>query len=111
MNKCFKSIKYILIPVIVEFLFIPTSSANSLTDIYVVLQGNNRPDPQGWEIPITVSFFEPGADVLNDPNIYSFSLMTYKSGDYAVCQVFGVSPDTYDITVVSWIATRKLVQF
>ena len=101
MNKCFKSFTYILMSVIVEFLFTPISSANSLTDIYVVLQGNNRTDPQGWEIPITVSFFEPGANVHNDPNIYSFSLVTYKSGDYAVCQIFGVSPDTYDITVVS----------
>jgi hypothetical protein len=101
MNKCLKSIKYILMPVIVGFLFIPISFANSQTDIYVVLQGNNRPDPQGWEVPLTVELFEPGADVLSDPNIYSFSLITYKSGSYAVCQVFGVSPDTYDIAVVS----------
>jgi len=101
MSKCFKSIKYILITILVGFIFDPILSANSLTDIYVVLQGNNRPDPQGWEIPITIAFFEPGANVHNDPNIYSFSSVTYKSEGYAVCQVFGISPDTYDITVVS----------
>ena len=70
-------------------------------DIWVVLQGSSRLDPEGWEVPITVKFFSPGADVLNDTPIEEFSLTTTKSNSVATCQCTGVTPGTYDITVVS----------
>jgi hypothetical protein len=68
--------------------------------IFVVLQGRNRPDP-GWAIPLTVKFFTPGADVLNDVPIHEFVLTTVRSasGNTAVCRATGVTPGTYDISV------------
>jgi hypothetical protein len=70
--------------------------------ISVVLQGDSRPDI-GWAIPLTVKFFTPGADVLNDTPTYEFKLTTTKSatGNTAVCEATGVSPGIYDITVLS----------
>jgi hypothetical protein len=70
-------------------------------DISVALQGSGRPDPAGWQIPLTVKFFAPGANVLTDPPIYTFNLTTEKSGSYAVARAACVAPGTYDITVVS----------
>jgi len=101
MNKSLKSVKYVLTPVIAAFLFIPISSGYSQTEIYVHLQGSHRPEPNGWEVPLTVAFFEPGANVVSDPNLYSFDLTASKSGEYAFCEVWGVPPNSYDITVVS----------
>ena len=72
----------------------------ALVDISVVLQGGSRP-PGGWEIPIIVKFFSPGADVMTDSPLYEFSLTTTKSDGIATCQCTGVMPDTYDITAVS----------
>ncbi len=72
----------------------------ALADISVVLQGGSRPD-EGWEIPITIKFFSPGADVMTDSPLYEFSLTTTKSDGIATCQCTGVMPDTYDITAVS----------
>ena len=66
-------------------------------DISVILQGGSRPD-DAWEVPITIKFFSPGADALNDSPIYEFNLTTTKSDDSATCQCPGVMPDTYDIT-------------
>ena len=69
--------------------------------ISVVLQGDSRPDV-GWAVPLTVKFFTPRADVLNDTPTYDFNLTTTKSatGDTAVCEATGVAPGTYDITVI-----------
>jgi len=66
--------------------------------ISVVLQGNGRADV-GWPVPLTVKFFTPGADVLNDTPAYEFNLTTTKSdaGNSAVCQATGLAPGTYDI--------------
>ena len=69
-------------------------------DISVILQGGGRPG-EGWVVPITINFFEPGADVLNDTPVYEFDLTTVKSDSKATCQCIGILPDTYDITVVS----------
>jgi hypothetical protein len=68
-------------------------------DISVVLQGGSRPE-EGWEVPITIKFFSPGADVITDPLIEQFDLTTTKSDSTAVCQCT-VAPGTYDITAVS----------
>jgi hypothetical protein len=69
--------------------------------ISVVLQGQDRPDA-GWTVPLTVKFFAPGADVLNDAPIYEFELTTAKPAteNAAVCEATGIAPGTYDITVV-----------
>jgi hypothetical protein len=71
----------------------------SVVDISVVLQGGSRP-PEAWEVPITIKFFGPGADVIFDSPICVFNLTTTKSDSTAVCQCT-VAPGTYDITAVS----------
>jgi len=67
--------------------------------ISVVLQGDGRPDV-GWAVPLTVKFFTPGANVLNDTPTYELNLTTTKSaaGNTAVCEATGLAPGTYDIT-------------
>ena len=67
----------------------------------MVLQGDSRPDA-GWAIPLIISFFTPGADLLNEAPLYEFDLITKKSagGDAAICEVTGAVPGTYDITVL-----------
>jgi len=69
--------------------------------ISVVLQGDGRPDV-GWVVPLTVKFFTPGADVLNDTPAYEFNLTTTKSaaGNSAVCEATGLAPGIYDIAVL-----------
>ena len=68
--------------------------------ISVVLQGDGRPD-EGWIVPLTVKFFTPGANVLNDTPTYEFNLTTTKSGNTAICDANGVAPGTYDIAAIS----------
>jgi hypothetical protein len=72
----------------------------TLVSISVVLQGEGHPD-SGWDVPLTVKFFTPGADVLNDIPSYEFMLTANKSetSNTAVCEVTGIEPGTYDITV------------
>ncbi len=72
---------------------------DTLVSISVVLQGEVRPDA-GCTVPLTVRFFTPGADVLNDAPIYEFDLTTAKSAtsNVAVCEATGIAPGTYDIT-------------
>jgi pimeloyl-ACP methyl ester carboxylesterase len=69
-------------------------------DISVVLQGGSRP-PEAWEVPITIKFFGPGADVIFDSPICVFNLTTTKSDSIATCQCPDVMPNNYDITAVS----------
>ncbi len=75
--------------------------------ISVALQGAGRPDA-GWVVPLTVKLFPPGANVLivkmpdgNNAPTYNFQLTTTKSvdGNEAICEVSGVAPGTYDVTV------------
>jgi len=73
--------------------------SEATVDISVVLQGGSRP-PEGWEVPITIKFFSPGADVMTDSPVAQFDLTTTKSGSTATCQCT-VAPGTYDVTVVS----------
>ena len=72
----------------------------ALVSISVVLQGDNRPDA-GWVVPLTVRFFSPEADVLNDIPTYQFNLTTTKIVNVAICEATGVAPGTYDITALS----------
>jgi hypothetical protein len=71
----------------------------AIVSVSVALQGDGRPDA-GWAIPLTVKFFTPGADVLNDTPVYEFELTTARSdaGDAAICEATGAEPGTYDIT-------------
>jgi hypothetical protein len=81
------------------FVFGVVIIADAEVDIVVVLQGGSRPDA-GWVVPVTVKFFSPGADVLNDTPLAQFNLTTTKSGSTAICQC-SLIPGTYDVTVVS----------
>jgi clostripain len=69
----------------------------AIVDVSVVFQGSSRP-PEAWEVPITIKFFSPGADVMIDTPIYEFNLTTTKSDGTATCQCVGVMPGTCDIT-------------
>jgi len=77
----------------------PIAAAVSIS---VVLQGDGRSDA-GWVVPLTVRFFPPRADVLNDTPTYEFKLTTAKSsaGGWAVCEAVGIAPGSYDITARS----------
>jgi hypothetical protein len=68
--------------------------------ISVILEGDGRPDA-GRIVPLVVKFFTPRADVLNDNPICEFKLTPTKSSynDIVVCEVTGIAPRTYDITV------------
>jgi len=72
-----------------------------LVSISVALQGHSRPDA-GWIVPLTVKFFPPGTDVLNDTPTYNFLLTTTKSADgsAAICEATPVALGTYDIAVI-----------
>ncbi len=70
-------------------------------DMAVRLEGADRPADSGWQVPLFAGFFQPGADVLQDPALYYCHLTTNREGEYAVGQVPGVAAGTYDITAVS----------
>ncbi len=77
----------------------------AMVNIKVTLQGSNRP-PSGWEVPITVGFFEPGSDVLSATPLYSFSGTTIMGITSNGTRAFfycpaPVVPGTYDITTDS----------
>jgi dipeptidyl aminopeptidase/acylaminoacyl peptidase len=83
-----------------------TGSSSSLADINirVTLQGGSRPDA-GWVVPLTVKLFTPGTstpvNVLTAAPVYTFNPTTLRNGTNAVAQISGVTPGTYDISVVS----------
>jgi hypothetical protein len=70
----------------------------------LVLQGGARLEG-GWVVPLTVKLFTPGTiaptDILAASPVYTFDLITAKSGSVAIAQANGVPPGTYDISVVS----------
>ena len=84
----------------VPYAIVSIGRPEVVASISFVLQGRDRPDA-GWAVPLTVKFFTPGADVLNDVPIHEFRLTTVKSasGNTAVCTATGLAPGTYDITV------------
>ncbi|MEN6309663.1 MAG: hypothetical protein ABFD91_18095 [Anaerohalosphaeraceae bacterium] len=67
----------------------------------VALQGTSRLVPSGWQIPLFVDFYIPGADVLHDPAVYTCRPITSKSADTAVAQIPGIALGTYDVTASS----------
>jgi len=83
-------------------VIVSIGSIETSVSISVVLQGDNRPD-SGWIVPLTVRFFPPGADVLNDTSTYEFNLTTTGSAaeGVAICEAAGLPPDTYDIAALS----------
>ncbi len=87
----------------IGFMVLPS---DIMVDIYVDLQGDNRPSPEGWEVPISVGFFEPGDDVMVDTPLYHFDGITTAvssvSGTRAYFQCPDpINPGTYDITTDS----------
>jgi hypothetical protein len=80
----------------------PLGPTEASVSISVALQGDGRPD-EGWLVPLTVKFFMPAADVLNDTPTYEFKLTTAKSvaRSEAVCEATGIAPGSYDITARS----------
>jgi hypothetical protein len=75
----------------------PNIDSDVTVDISVVLQGGSRP-PEAWEVPITIKFFSPGADVMTDFPAYECHCTPTKSGDHAICRCIDIGPGTYDIT-------------
>ena len=69
-------------------------------DISVELEGADRP-LSGYNIPLTVQFFEPGSDPFTEPALYEFTPTTSESDRQAICQVTNLLADTYDIATVS----------
>ena len=66
----------------------------------VLLQGGNR-TYSGWQVPVTVTLFAPGADLLGDTPILTYTTTTSKVGGVAEFSVPGVPLSTYDIAVSS----------
>jgi len=73
------------------------------------LQGDERPSPQGWEVPVSVGFFpagKPDSWLFNPGSATSYysgtaSCISTQSGTMARFIVGEVPPGTYDITVDS----------
>lgn len=68
-------------------------------NISVGLQGSSRPNPAGWQLPLFVGFYLPGADALQDPAVFYCRPTTSKLADSALARVPGIAPGTYDIAV------------
>ena len=73
--------------------------------INVSLQGANRPYLTGWEVPLKIGFFTPGADVLSDTPLYDFggtaTATEIDCARKATIVVGPVNSGTYDITADS----------
>ncbi|MFO8100598.1 MAG: hypothetical protein R6U37_00300, partial [Dehalococcoidia bacterium] len=88
-----------------------TAQCSDLISILVTLQGDNRPEPDGWEVPLYVGFYPPGSsnEVLLNPGsaTYYFSGTAtcvgppVVSGTSARLIVGPVNSGTYDITADS----------
>jgi hypothetical protein len=77
-----------------------TIVAGVSVDIAVGLQGASRPDA-AWQIPLTVKFFTPGADVLSATAQYTFTLTASKENSTARVCCICVQPGSYDISIGS----------
>lgn len=82
-------------------LIVANGAFLSDVDVSVGLQDDGRPDPAGWEVPLTVEFYSPGADILNDDPCWVFVGATEKLGDSAVITIPAVLCGNYDITARS----------
>ncbi len=81
-------------------VIVSIGAPGAVVSISVTLQDDSRPDADR-SLPLTVRLFTPGANVLSDTATQEFKLTATKSAtaDTAVCEVTGVAPGTYDITV------------
>jgi len=84
---------------------------NQWVDMLVDLQGANRPEPEGWHVPISVGFYPPNSDddTLLNPNAANY----YFNGEANFTDLPGigeraffhcpgkVSAGSYDITIDS----------
>jgi len=65
-------------------------AAATIADMFVELQGSSRPDPEGWAIPVTV---------IIDDTEYHCDTTKADDEDKAICQIDGLTPGTYTITI------------
>ncbi|MBN1188201.1 MAG: Ig-like domain-containing protein [Dehalococcoidales bacterium] len=79
---------------------LPNNGNPSQVDISVILKGGSRPE-SGWEVPVTINFFEPEADVMSDAPLCTFNLTTTKDNDNAIAQIESINPETYDVSICS----------
>ncbi|MFO8102278.1 MAG: hypothetical protein R6U37_08990 [Dehalococcoidia bacterium] len=91
------------------FLSIMPIDTGTMVKVYVALQGDNRPSPEGWEVPLTVCFcpensdndtlLNPGTDV---PCFTGTANAEWINGGTRSTVTLGpVNPGTYDITADS----------
>ncbi len=80
-------------------------AAEIMVKIIVALQGANRPNLAGWQVPLIVAFFNPGSDVMADTPVHSFTATAVaewiSGGTKATITVGPVNPGIYDITADS----------
>jgi hypothetical protein len=76
--------------------------AGAKVSVSVALQGERRSDA-AWIVPLTVRLFPPGANVLSDTPTHESESATIKlaAGSTVVCEIEGIAPGAYDITVFS----------
>lgn len=70
-------------------------------DVSVALEGSQRPDPEGWRIPLRIRCFEPGADVMSEAPAAFYHLRAEKQGEQAMCTLPALSPGVYDVAASS----------
>jgi len=89
----------------------PDDDEGVTVGIYVTLQGNNRPEPQGWEVSVSVGFYPPNSDdaqlASGEGNAcYYFTGQTSAVNTGNGLRAYFECPDliasgTYDITTTS----------
>ena len=95
-----KKIMVLVMVLAMLLLSVPmVAQAGNDTTVSVVLQGSARP-ASGWVVPLTVNLFTPGANVMVDAPLYTFTQTTAKVGSTAVVAL-NIEPGTYDMTAVS----------
>ncbi|MBN1844959.1 MAG: right-handed parallel beta-helix repeat-containing protein [Sedimentisphaerales bacterium] len=68
-------------------------------EVTAALTGGGRPVPDGWELPLSVAFHSPGADVRADEPLWTFLCLTRRlGGDRVGVQIPPIPSSTYDIT-------------
>ena len=70
----------------------------------VRLQGPERPDPQGWMMPLEVKLFSPGAgdNVLNDTPVATYMCGSMvREAPWGVCRINATHAGLFDVTVSS----------
>ncbi len=76
-----------------------------MVKFFVALQGANRPNPAGWQIPLSVCFYNPGSDVMTATPVHSFTATAVaewiNGGTKSVISVGPLNPGIYDITIDS----------